>query len=597
MNTFQVKIKKAHLIWVCLFLVIIVGCKKKEEIRQVPVAEQLQSKYKNQLDSCIASLENFKKASTQEQFLKHYKQSRTHFKCIEPILAFTDKENYKSLNAPNILKVEEEDATDIKIKKPFGFQVIEELIFEDSLDIKNLQEVANKTQDRLKLIQANVSLKLKDYHIIWMIRDEIARIALTGITGFDSPVLEASLDEAVICYGSLNDIMNLYQSEFTSVALYNQFKMEIESSMEQLQASDFDTFDRFQFIKEHSHKQLELLYEIQKDWEVQFPFELAFKNDMTSLFSNNTFNLDFYSDYPEVDSLKALKTQLGKQLFNDTRLSKDNTMSCATCHHSDKAFTDGKKVFPKQLRNTPTLPYAALQQSFFYDGRTGNLEGQIVDVVNNNNEFHSNLVDLEAMVSNDSIYTKQFKSIYKKGVTQNNVRNSIAVYVRSLGDFSSKFDKNINDIESNLTDSEVRGFNLFMGKAKCATCHFAPVFNGTVPPNFTESEFELLGVPKDTISKVVDTDLGRYDVFQTEERKHFFKTPTIRNISKTGPYMHNGVYETLDQVMTFYNDGGGAGLGMELEYQTLPTDPLNLTEQEMDDIIAFMSTLEDQPKS
>ncbi|NIK91728.1 c-type cytochrome [Mangrovimonas sp. CR14] len=597
MNTFQVKIKKAHLIWVCLFLVIIVGCQKNEEIRQVPVADQLQSKYKNQLDSCIASLENFKKASTQEQFLKHYKQSRTHFKRIEPILAFTDKENYKSLNAPNILKVEEEDATDIKIRKPFGFQVIEELIFEDSLDIKNLHEVANKTQDRLKLIQANVSLKLKDYHIIWMIRDEIARIALTGITGFDSPVLEASLDEAVMCYGSLNDIINLYQSEFTSVALYNQFKMEIESSMEQLQASDFETFDRFQFIKEHSHKQLELLYEIQKDWDVQFPFELAFKNDMTSLFSNNTFNLDFYSDYPEVDSLKALKTQLGKQLFNDTRLSKDNTMSCSTCHHSDKAFTDGKKVFPKQLRNTPTLPYAALQQSFFYDGRTGNLEGQIVDVVNNNNEFHSNLVDLEALVSNDSIYTKQFKSIYKKGVTQNNVRNSIAVYVRSLGDFSSKFDKNINGMESTLTDSAVRGFNLFMGKAKCATCHFAPVFNGTVPPNFTESEFELLGIPKDTISKVVDTDLGRYDVFQTEERKHFFKTPTIRNISKTGPYMHNGVYETLDQVMTFYNDGGGAGLGMELEYQTLPTDPLNLTEQEMDDIIAFMGTLEDQSKS
>ncbi|WP_231628601.1 cytochrome-c peroxidase [Mangrovimonas sp. ST2L15] len=581
----------------CLFLVIIVGCKKNEEIRQVPVAEQLESKYKNQLDSCIASLENFKKANTQEEFLKHYKQARTHFKRIEPIFAFTDKENYKSLNAPNILKVEEEDATDIKIKKPFGFQVMEELIFEDSLDIKNLQEVANKTQDRLKLIQANVSLKLKDYHIIWMIRDEIARIALTGITGFDSPVLEASLDEAVMCYGSLNDIMNLYQSEFNSVALFNQFKMEIESSMEQLQASDFETFDRFQFIKEHSHKQLELLYEIQKDWEVQFPFELAFKNDMTSLFSNNTFNLDFYSDYPEVDSLKALKTQLGKQLFNDTRLSKDNTMSCATCHHSDKAFTDGKKVFPKQLRNTPTLPYAALQQSFFYDGRTGNLEGQIVDVVNNNNEFHSNLVDLEALVSNDSIYTKQFKSIYKKGVTQNNVRNSIAVYVRSLGDFSSKFDKNINGMESNLTDSEVRGFNLFMGKAKCATCHFAPVFNGTVPPNFTESEFELLGVPKDTISNLVDTDLGRYDVFQTEEKKHFFKTPTIRNISKTGPYMHNGVYETLDQVMTFYNDGGGAGLGMELEYQTLPTDPLNLTEQEMDDIIAFMGTLEDQSKS
>ena len=597
MHTFQVKIKKAHLLWVCLFLVFNVSCKKNEETHQIPVINQLQNRYVNQLDSCIASLENFKEASTQEQFLMHYKQARSYFKSVELILAFTDKENYKSLNAPNILKVDEEDATDIKIKNPFGFQVMEEMIFEDSLQVEGIQAVAAKTKGRLNLIKTNASLKLKDYHIIWMLRDEIARIALTGITGFDSPVLEASLNEAIVSYESIKDILELYQSHFFSVELYDQFKQELDNSMAQLQVSDFNSFDRFQFIKNHTHKQLELLYEVQKDWDVQFPFEMAFKNDMTSLFSNNTFNLDFYSDYAEVDSLKALKIELGKQLFNDTRLSKDNTMSCATCHHSDKAFTDGKKVFPKQLRNTPTLPYAALQQSFFYDGRTGNLEGQIVDVVNNNNEFHSNLVDLEALVSNDSIYTKQFKSIYKKGVTQNNVRNSIAVYVRSLGDFSSKFDKNINDVESTLTDSEVRGFNLFMGKAKCATCHFAPVFNGTVPPNFTESEFELLGVPKDTISNLVDTDLGRYDVFQTEERKHFFKTPTIRNISKTGPYMHNGVYETLDQVMTFYNDGGGAGLGMELEYQTLPPDPLNLTEQEMDDIIAFMNTLEDQPKS
>ena len=133
-----------------------------------------------------------------------------------------------------------------------------------------------------------------------------------------------------------------------------------------------------------------------------------------------------------------------------------------------------------------------------------------------------------------------------------------------------------------------------MGKAKCATCHFAPVFNGTVPPNFTETEFELLGVPKSNkLPAMVDTDLGRFDVFKTPERKHFFKTPTVRNISKTAPYMHNGVYYDLEEVMDFYNNGGGSGLGLEFEYQTLRSDSLKLKNSEIKDIIAFMNSLED----
>ncbi|WP_452599649.1 cytochrome-c peroxidase, partial [Pontimicrobium sp. MEBiC01747] len=164
-----------------------------------------------------------------------------------------------------------------------------------------------------------------------------------------------------------------------------------------------------------------------------------------------------------------------------------------------------------------------------------------------------------------------------------------------LTTFNSKFDRNINGLENTLTAQEINGFNLFNGKAKCATCHFAPVFNGTVPPNFKESELEAIGVPNDTLTtSKISNDFGRYNLFKTEERKHFFKTPTVRNISKTVPYMHNGVYITLEQVMTFYNNGGGSGVGINLEYQTLPTDSLKLKTAEIQDIIAFMKTLEDK---
>lgn len=593
MIIFKMKIKKTHYILVCLLLVLVSSCKNEVQTVSKSPLVQLQTNYVKHLDSCIKYLDTLKTANTKDDLLDNYLKARTQFKFVEPILSFIDKGNYKALNGPNILKVEEEAFTDIKIIKPFGFQVIEETLFEDSLDVETVHLIASKTINRLNLIKFNTQLRLKTYHILWLVRDELARIALTGITGFDSPVLEQSLTESVTAYQSLKKIFEIYKPEFDSEKVYNDIISEIDSAIMMLNAGGFKTFNRYTFIKNHTHKQLQLLQEIKTDWKVEYPLELAFNNNMTSLFSVEAFNMDFFSDYVETDSLIVPKVALGKQLFNDTKLSKDNSMSCVTCHNQDKAFTDGLKIFPNQIRNTPTLTYAAFQQSFFYDGRTGNLEGQIVDVVNNTKEFHTNLNDIQVVVSEDSTYAKQFKKLYKKGTTQHNVRNAIAVYVRSLGDFSSKFDKNMNVLENTLTDSEINGFNIFMGKAKCATCHFAPIFNGTVPPDFTESEFELLGVPNDTISTSVSLDLGRYNLFKTENRKHFFKTPTVRNISKTAPYMHNGVYMTLQQVMEFYNDGGGTGLGLDLEYQTLPPDSLELTQSEIDDIIHFINALED----
>ena len=158
------------------------------------------------------------------------------------------------------------------------------------------------------------------------------------------------------------------------------------------------------------------------------------------------------------------------------------------------------------------------------------------------------------------------------------------------------FDRNINNIESTLTASEIKGFNVFMGKGKCATCHFAPVFNGTVPPLYNDTEMELIGVPKEAVWKdaTIDPDLGRYHFFKTDNRKHFFKTPTVRNVEKTAPYMHNGVYQTLEEVVRFYNVGGGAGLGLDLEYQTLPPDSLHLSEDEIKGLVDFMRSLTDE---
>ena len=592
MHNTSIKYIKAH-VFMCLLVLISFSCKhnKSKEYTRVHTAEEvsvLTKYYKAHLTASIEALDSLK-----DTFSKSlYERARNEFKLVEPILAFTDKDNYKSLNAPNILKIEEEDVTNIKIKKPFGFQVIEELLFEERIDSLYLKEIITKTQNRLQLIHNNAKLHLKEYHILWLLRDQIARTALTGITGFDSPILEQSLQEAKTNYSTLNFIINTYKSKFNNKELLNSWLKEIKETKTIL-TGDFNDFDRYTFIQKHSHKQLQLLKETSSDWKVEYPLTMAFNNDMTSFFSKETFNLDFFSDYHFDKNNYKEKLTLGKKLFNDASLSKNERMSCATCHIKDKAFTDGLKTFPNQVRNTPTLPYVAYQKAFFYDARAGSLEGQIVGVVENKNEFHSNMKVLTQKVSTDSIYQNEFKTTYGK-VSDLNIRNAIAIYMRSLGEFNSKFDKNINEVVHTISKSEINGFNLFMGKAKCATCHFPPVFNGTVPPNFKESELESIGVPNTVNEKELDTDLGRYHVFKTKERNHFFKTPTIRNIAKTAPYMHNGVYNDLQSVMSFYNEGGGEGLNYEVKGQTLPADKLILSVKEINDLIAFMESLSDE---
>jgi cytochrome c peroxidase len=137
-----------------------------------------------------------------------------------------------------------------------------------------------------------------------------------------------------------------------------------------------------------------------------------------------------------------------------------------------------------------------------------------------------------------------------------------------------------------------------MGKALCATCHFPPTFNGVVPPRYLETESEVLGVPTrfpalPGTALSLDPDPGRHHVHYAPIFRNAFKTPTVRNAELTAPYLHNGGMETLEDVMDFYNAGGGAGLGLDVPNQTLPSDSLGLTRREMDDVIAFMKALTD----
>jgi cytochrome c peroxidase len=433
-----------------------------------------------------------------------------------------------------------------------------------------------------------------------MIRDAVVNIATKGITGFDSPMLSNSLNEAVYNYETLAKVIDIYENAFNDKSLYQQWKTEIALTMKDLNASDFDSFNRYAFIKEHTNKQLGLIHLTASDWGISMNTSRTLNPSITNLFDKDFFNMKMFSEQREPQMTQD-RIELGRKLFNDPSLSSTGTISCATCHIKEKAFTDGRKIAiginNKELqRNTPTLSYAAYQTSFFYDGRSDGLEDQIVNVANNEDEFHIDLKLLEQKVQGNADYKVQFDSLYNGTISDLNVRNAIATYIRSLAPFDSKFDRNMQDLEVSLTDEEIEGFNLFMGKAACATCHFPPAFNGTVPPKYMETEFENLGVPKtdDFDHPELDEDMGQYFPYKVAEKRNFFKTSTVRNSELTAPYMHNGVYDNLEDVITFYNVGGGQGMGLEVPNQTIPADSLGLTENESKAIIAFLKTLTDK---
>ncbi|MGB0165454.1 MAG: cytochrome-c peroxidase [Luteibaculum sp.] len=576
------------------FVVSTLSCTSKKESQKTPL-QNIEASYRAHLDSAILFLDSLQQEKRWEQKRLFFLQARRHFKYAEPVMAFLDVENYTTLNGPNLLKVHEEDATDVKVKSPNGFQVIEENLFAESPDSISINHEAMQTAGRLRLVLNTTNFHNKeDYHFLWILKDAFIRVALTGITGFDSPALENSLQEAVWVNNSLRAYLDFYQSRFTNQSLYQSWVEVLTKANDMLLNGDFSSFDRYSYIKDITHKELNLWQLTVQDWEVEFPFDRVWNNEASSLFSRQTFNEEFFTD-PMMGVASADRVALGKKLFAETGLSKSGEMSCAACHQQDKAFTDGLRVFPKQTRNTPSLPYTHYQKAFFYDNRAGSLEGQITFVLENEHEFHSSFEEMLSFVSKTEEYKTAFDSLYEQGANALTVRNAIASYVRSLAPFNSKFDANISGLRDDLTESEKNGFNLFTGKAKCATCHFAPLFHGTVPVAYRETELESIGVPDkaDTANATLDSDVGRYAVFNTEERKFFFKTPTVRNVEFTAPYMHNGVYKTLEEVVDFYNRGGGAGIGIELENQTLPSDPLNLSEQEKADLVAFMKSLSD----
>jgi cytochrome c peroxidase len=535
----------------------------------------------------------------QKQLQKSFETSRIAYKKIEWAVEYFTPEPARFINGPALDELEVEEN---KFLSPSGFQVIEELIYpqystNNSTTLKReiavLKGLIAQVKEHLSVITIS-----PDYAIDAS-KMEVYRILTLGITGFDSPIANQSIPETIASLSSLKVVLEKLNTNNSKAKVF-LFDLIDQANTFCDANTNFNSFDRATFIKEYLNPISEKLVQFQKDNSIKNVAKTnAINPDAKSLFEKNTFNVNAFIPSKEY-AYSSAKADLGGKLFYDSSLSKDGRRNCATCHNPELAFTDGEKTNRSLTgislpRNTPTLTYASLQNAQFWDMRQPDLEKQSLDVIQNKDEMHGNLKENLTRIQNNTAYKKLIKNAfpYTIKLEEWQLQNAIASYVRSLNKFNSKFDQYFSGASTTFSDEEKLGFNLFAGKGKCATCHFIPLFNGTVPPIYKKTEQEVIGTPQIKNGKIIDQDLGRFTQYKMAQLKHAFKTPTLRNISQTGPYMHNGVFKTLEEVVIFYNEGGGVGNGITVENQTLPSDKLNLSLAEQKALVAFMKTLSD----
>lgn len=280
------------------------------------------------------------------------------------------------------------------------------------------------------------------------------------------------------------------------------------------------------------------------------------------------------------------KAALGKKLFFDTILSKDYSVSCASCHNPNFGFADtaafSKGIYGRLTkRNTPSVLNMSNRPYFFWDGRAASLEEQALMPIANPDEMGLPIHEAVERLNKSNTYRNLFIKIFGQKPTAKNLGAAIAAFEKTLETGQSKFDLSF-DNKATLTEQEERGRQLFVSdKAKCFDCHRGD--------DFTNDDFKNIGLYNGEDLN----DKGRYNISKDTTDVGKFKTPGLRNIAITAPYMHDGRFKTLEEVVQYYNNPS-AFVSNQINIDSTLTAPLNLTQQEKADMVAFLKTLTDR---
>lgn len=308
---------------------------------------------------------------------------------------------------------------------------------------------------------------------------------------------------------------------------------------------------------------------------------------------------------PADNPMSAEKVELGRMLFFDPRLAGDSSISCSKCHDPNKGWSNGVQMsdaYPgtKHWRHVPTVLNAAYLKQLFWDGRAGSLEQQCPGPIEAPIEMNQNFAHLVEKLSGIPYYKKSFQKVFKSDVTMENLAKAISAFERTVVSKPGPLDRYLKGDKNALNDSQKRGMAIFTGKANCIACHHGPLL--------TDHDFHATGVPEieplktetDRIAtrhffakvneypnpRSVNADYGREFITKSRSDRGKFKTPSLRELQWTAPYMHNGAFETLEDVIEFYMKGGEKHPNKDPEMK-----PFELSDQEFDDLLNFLDTL------
>ncbi|HAQ06982.1 MAG TPA: cytochrome-c peroxidase [Bacillus bacterium] len=275
--------------------------------------------------------------------------------------------------------------------------------------------------------------------------------------------------------------------------------------------------------------------------------------------------------------------KLGQTLFFDPRLSGDNTVSCQTCHDPNKGYGDGLPTMKKLdgtdgSRNSPTIINAGYYSTYFWDGRASSLEEQALGPIQNPDEMNQTLPELIAELKSIEGYNELFAAAFEDGITEENLAKALAAFQRLVVVKDTPYDQFLRGDRGALNDQEIRGLDLFVGKAFCVTCH-----NG---PNLSDNKYYNIGLESGDEGRFAITgdpgDLGR------------IRTPSLYGITHTAPYLHDGSASTLEEIVDYYNRGGDNHENKSFFIKRF-MNPLGLTDEEKVDLIAFLKALGGEP--
>ena len=547
---------------------------------------------------------------------KEIAHSRMAMKKIDFWLRYFDPLMYKKINAP--LPVEWETEVFEKYEKPYkrigaGLTLAELYLDESNIIKDSLQQLVNNATIACSTYVADSTTKFlqKPAPFFFCNRLFLLNLGTIYTTGFECPNTENIIPELLTMLQSVAGINETFEDTYPNYFLQPTYKKLFSEMIDFVknQPSNINEFNHFLFIKKYVNPLFGMNQQMIRAYNI---FPKSYNDYTLNVNVNSIFDKQLYKGQnskgifvaiDDEDLLKEIKA-IGKLLFYDPILSENGQRSCASCHNPNQFFTDttestnlqfdGKKRLP---RNTPSIINVQYNHLLMLDGKHFYLQNQARDVITSATEMGTNVNELVENVLSCKEYKDAFKKFVKHTpnypiISIDHIAAAITFYYADLGMHKAPFDDAMNITNKFIPQNSVDGFNLFMSKAQCATCHFAPQFNGVKPP-YIGSEFEVLGTPADINYKSLSSDVGRYAINPAKETMNAFRTGNLRNISHTKPYMHNGVFATLDQVIDFYNFGGGIGNGLKVENQTLSSDSLHLTTYEKQSLVAFMQTLEE----